>query len=489
MAKKLYFIGIDAVPLWLLQEMKDEKGMEGFKQLLDSNSIIDLESTLPPMTGPAWPSIYTGLEPSEHGVPDFFEMKRDYTPELAFYDSRRFPPFWKTLADRGKRCLLVTPATDITLPANSEYDIITGFPLPAETNNAEMERIMKRYKFEGEPDIEKDIKSGKMSEETASKQFAQSARTRIRIANEMMAKKDYDLVYVCFTETDRIHHFVAGKPNRKDYLLPIYAEMGGFVSEMLSRAKKENSALILVSDHGTQQIKSKFLLNSWLIKKGYVKLKDSIEKSMNADAGKGNIKYELREKLLKTGLRRVYDKMPHAVKSVTSKAVGAALSGSGGGKYIRTHLFDYEMQKTTAFAAISNDPVSTIWINDDRLRDGIVSEKSKKALKARLTKELLSIRDDSGKRVIAKVIDGNSYYGGKTEFIAADLLLEAAPGYTLDIFHHSRETNFMIPEKAKSGDHTRNGIFGFYPKSLYTKKSGTMRLTEVKKVVMDYFDY
>jgi predicted AlkP superfamily phosphohydrolase/phosphomutase len=487
MEKKLYFVGIDAVPLWLLQEMKDEKGMEGFKELLNSDSIINLESTLPPMTGPAWPSIYTGLEPREHGVPDFFEMKKDYTPELAFYDSRKFPPFWKALSDRGKKCLIVTPATDITLPTNMEYDIITGFPLPAETNNAEMEKLMKKYEFDGEPDIEKDIKSGKMSEETASKRFAESARKRIQIAREMMAKKDYDFVYVCFTETDRIHHFVANKPNRKDYLLPIYAEMGAFVSELLALAKKDNSALILVSDHGTQQIKMKFLLNSWLIKKGYVKLKDSIEKSINADAGKSNIKYELREKLLKTGLRRVYDKMPHAVKSATSKAVGSALSGTGGGKYIRTHLFDFEMPQTTAFAAISNDPVSTIWVNDNRLKNGIVTEKDKKALKAKLTRELKAIRGEDGKPVIANIFDGDSYYGKNTQFIAADLLIEATPGYTLDIFYHSKETNFMLPEKAKSGDHTRKGIFGFYPKRLYKKKDKTMRLTEVKKVVMDYF--
>ena len=188
--KKLYMIGIDAVPLWILKELRKEKGFEIFDAMLKKGTLVDLESTLPPMTGPAWPSIYTGLKPGEHGVPDFFIMNKDYTPDLAFYDSYEVPPFWKRLAEMDKKCLLITPATDITLPTYNNVDMITGFPLPAKANTKELRELMKRYGFRGEPDIKADIKSGKMSVEEAVRVFVKSIKTRASIAKEMMVQKD-----------------------------------------------------------------------------------------------------------------------------------------------------------------------------------------------------------------------------------------------------------------------------------------------------------
>ena len=89
--KPLYMVGMDSVPLWVLEELKDEKGIDAFRKLLSNSCINNMESTLPPMTGPAWPSIYTGLEPKDHGVPDFFVMKKSYTPDIVYYDSSAAP--------------------------------------------------------------------------------------------------------------------------------------------------------------------------------------------------------------------------------------------------------------------------------------------------------------------------------------------------------------------------------------------------------------
>ncbi|MDE1762264.1 MAG: alkaline phosphatase family protein, partial [Candidatus Micrarchaeota archaeon] len=101
--KKLYLIGIDSAPLWLLEEFKNAKGMEGIRRIMSEGKVVEMESTMPPMTGPAWPSIYTGLGPGGHGVPDFFYMKKDYTPDVAFFDSENVRPFWERLASGGTR--------------------------------------------------------------------------------------------------------------------------------------------------------------------------------------------------------------------------------------------------------------------------------------------------------------------------------------------------------------------------------------------------
>lgn len=485
MNKKLYLIGIDAAPLWLIEKFSSEGNMGAFKKLIKSKNLVEMESTLPPMTGAAWPTIYTGLKPGEHGVPDFFVMKKDYTPDLVYYDSSKSPPFWKDLASSGCECLVITPATDIKLPDYPNVDMITGFPLKAKTNSRLLETLMRKYNFYGEPDVEKEMKSGKMSDEEGARHFLKSIIARISIAKEAIEKNNYDFVYVCFTETDRLQHFVLNKKNMKEYLLPVYQEIGKYLEYVMERAEMEGSEVMLVSDHGAQPIKAKFLINTWMINEGYAKLKDSVMEGMGRGAEE-EVSYNLREKLLKTKLRGAYDRLPHAAKSVVSKSMGKLLPAARGGKYTRIHLFDYDMEKTLAFAAISNINVATIWINDSRFISGAVSSAEKRRLKQRIARGLMKLKDKSGKKLIVKIHDGDEYYGRTKKFIQPDLLVEARPGYMIDIFHFSGDSLFMEPEPPKRGDHTRMGIFGMYPDKPKTR-SGIFSILDVCPTVLNYF--
>jgi predicted AlkP superfamily phosphohydrolase/phosphomutase len=485
---KLYMIGIDAVPLWLLEELKGKKGMSGFRKLLAKGCITNMNSTLPPLTGPAWPTIYTGLSPAEHGVPDFFEMKSNYTPDIAYYDSHLFPPFWEKLAEKGLRCLVVTPATCIKLTDSKNVDLITGFPLSARTNSPMLEKLMKEHKFTGEPDIEKDIKAGKMPLKEALPIFVRSIRKRIAITKEAMANKEYDFAYVCFTETDRLQHFVLNRKDWQDYLHPIYSEMSGFIEEIMEKCDEEKASLIIVSDHGSQPIHEKFLINTWLVNNGYASLNENImQKGSEEKSEKSSVKYMIRENLIRNAkFRRIYDRMPHAIKSKAHSALGKVFSGASTGDYTRVHLFDFDMEKTVAFAAISNDPVSTIWINDGRFEKGIVKEKDKAKLKEELMDKLRKIKGRKGEKLIINVFDGRDYYKKTTRFIAPDIMVQAEEGYTIDIFYYSMKSMFMEPETPKSGDHIRNGIFGFYSKT--SKPIGiNADVLNVAPTILEYF--
>ncbi len=491
MGKKLYLIGIDAAPLWLIEKFSSEEHMGSFKKLITEKDLVEMESTLPPMTGAAWPTIYTGLNPGRHGVPDFFVMKSDYTPDLVYYDSSRNPPFWKDLAASGKKCLVITPATDITLPGYPNVDMITGFPLKARTNSKRLESLMGKYNFYGEPDVEKEMKSGKMTDREGAAHFLESTEARTKIAVEAMKGKSYDFVYVCYTETDRLQHFVLNKKEMAECLLPIYQSIGKYLDYVTELAEKEGDAVMIVSDHGAQPIKYKFLINTWLIKQGYAKLKNKVTgeitaASKNTKSSTHNTGYGMRDKLMKTRLRIAYDRLPHRLKGVVSKSVGTLLPAANSGKYSRIHLFDYDMGKTRAFAAISNINVATIWVNDRRFRNGNVSISEKEKLKRDISNGLLGLKDASGKKLISNIYDGDTYYGKTSMFIHPDLLVEAMPGYMIDIFNFSSSSLFMEPEPPKRGDHTRMGIFGFHPWKP-AKKTNPFKITDVYKTVLDYY--
>ncbi len=483
--KRLYLVGVDSLPLWILKELSKKHNLGAFNRLVDTNRTTEIKSTLPPLTGPGWPSIYTGLTPGEHGVPDFFVMKKNYTPDIVYYDSKKTPPFWKRLAQSGKKCLIVTPATEITLPDYANVDMITGFPLPSKTNSKELQKLMDSYNFHGEPDVEKEMKAGKLSEKDAVHHYLESINARATIAKRMLAKKKYDFVYVCFTETDRIQHFVLGKKERDEYLVPVYRAIGDFISYILARVDKEDAAFAIVSDHGAQAIKSKFLLNAWLVENGYLKLKPAVAAKMAEAKSRGGMRYSLREQLMRnSALRKSYDALPYGIKRIAFKSFGAVFSGASPGES-RLHLFDFDMRHSKAFAAISNNPVATIWINDERFTEGIVSKKDKERIKEELNKKLSEVRSPEKDRLFAQIYDGDSYYKGTKKFIAPDLLAQAKDGYTIDIFNFSRSTFYSRPEGAKSGDHILYGVFGFYSKKKVEIRN--LQLEDVSGIILDYF--
>ncbi|MDE1851030.1 MAG: alkaline phosphatase family protein [Candidatus Micrarchaeota archaeon] len=483
--KKLYLIGIDSAPLWLLEEFKNAKGMEGIRKIMSEGKVVEMESTMPPMTGPAWPSIYTGLGPGGHGVPDFFYMKKDYTPDVAFFDSENVKPFWERLASGGTRCLLITPAQITRLSRNPNIDMMSGFPLRSKTNNDEIQTLMQRYKFDGEPDIENEMKGGKMSIEEGSRRYVQSIAARSRIARHMIEKHDYGFVYVCFTETDRMQHSTLNNPKYRDYLLPIYSEISKFVEYAIERAEKDGAQVLIVSDHGGQPIRQKFLVNSMLIKEGFVALKDSISSDIKKEkeAGGVSLRYMLREKLLTTRLRRVYDKMPYAMKKVVFNLSASLFSKASHEEYVHIHLYDMDMEKTKAFAAISNLVVGTIWINDSRFSKGIVSKAEKGKVIRHLVSSLSKVKAPDGKKLFAKVEPTDKYYKGTKMFITPDLFLETREGYTIDVKYFSLKSDFMRPELFKSGDHTMFGIYG----ALNGKVKDKMQVTDVAPQILAYF--
>jgi len=486
--KKLYLIGIDSVPLSLLKQLSNENGMEVFAKLIKRNQIADMESTLPPMTGPAWSSIYTGLNPGEHGVPDFFTLKKDYVKDLVFYDSYKTEPFWYKLARTGHKCLLITPAADIKLPKIGNIDMITGFPLPAKTNSRKLESLMKKYRFWGELDIEKDIESGKITDEEAVKLYEKCVKARANIAKEMIETNDYDFVYVCFTETDRLVHYVTNKQNSKDYFLPVCIRISKFVDYVMKRVEREGSAIVVLSDHGGQAIHNKFLINTWLVHNGYAKLKESVLESMKENKGIATLAYRTRESLMKYKghLRKIYDRMPYLIKRLAYSVLGNFFSSAGSGKYVRLHMFDFDMAQTKAFAEVSNIDVATIWINDKRFDRGIVSNQEKKKVKAGLIRDLKSIKSAEGDRLLANVIDAATYYKNTNKFIAPDIFADAKPGYSIDLFNFSLDTIFMKPQHTKNGDHTRYGFFGFYSNNAGVNLK-ELSVLNVAPTVLDYF--
>lgn len=480
--KTLYLIGIDSAPVSIVSQLAAKYKIKGFEKVIKEGVLADLESTLPPITAAAWPSIYTGLTPAEHGVMNFFYLDKEYNKQLTFYDTERNPPFWDILADAGYRSLIITPAM-VTEPSRSSgVDMITGFPLRPKFSSVFMEDISKKFDFEGEPEIEQNLKDGKISLEQASASYVDSIHKRSEVSKHLIKSGDYDLVFVCFTEADRIQHYSLSLDNWESLVAPLYNEISKFIEWVMDNAekKKEEFAVMLVSDHGAQPIKKKILLNSWLIGKGYASLSPAVNM--------GGLKVDMtlsKKETSSEGLKehKYKEQLTTSSKKTVTRFICASVVETDFEDFENKRTFD--MKKTSAFASLSNNPISNIWANDARFKQPKIEEKAKAKVLKEISKKLESLTDGEVK-VIAKIHSGKNYYKGTKLFIAPDMIVEAGKGYTMDVFNHSEESVFADPEPARRGDHTRYGIFGLYSNSVKANAKG-MSVMDISPTILDYY--
>ncbi len=502
--EKLYIVGIDSVPVWIVKAVAKKYGLRGFQRFFDSGFIGDMESTLPPVTAAAWPTIYTGVNPGKHGVMEFFSLDRDYNKQLMYYDSEDKKPFWNVLSGKGIRSLVITPAMVLEPTKDRNVDLATGFPLPPRYNSDAIEEAAKRVGFAGEENLENLIKDGKMGLQEGSERYKISVKKRIELAKLMMKEHEYELVFVCFTETDRIQHYSLGSGMEKalKYNAPVLKEIDGFIDWIYRKINSggEDASLVIVSDHGAQPLKKKFLINTWMIRNGFARLKPAVEQQVQeifsgAHSGQeihSNLKYKLREKLVGTGIERAYGKLPGTMKKFAAKSMDVGLTASKDGRYVRVHdlNFDnFDMKGTKAFGAVSTNPVGMIWINDSRFSASCVNVGDKEKLKKDIMNMLSKEKDAEGKRLIKRVYDGKTYYKDTKRFIYPDILVLLREGYGADTFNLSRKGLFIDPDPILNGDHTENAMFGILGKGINVKriKSGSIKISDFAPTVYKYF--
>ncbi|MGC9142562.1 MAG: alkaline phosphatase family protein [Candidatus Micrarchaeia archaeon] len=483
---KVYFVGIDSLPMWVVEELK-KSNVIGFSKFVEEGKIVESESVIPPVTGIAWPSIYTGLPPGRHGAKNFFVLRENYALDIIFYDPERAKPFWDALAEKGYKSLIIAPPAVVKPSKNANVHMITGFPLPPKANSKELELMMKKYGYKGES-IERGVEGGKFSIEKAAKIMLDSVKAKIGISREMLARQNYDFFHVCFTEFDALGHYTMGLTNWKDYMLPLYKEVGSFLDFLMRKAKEEGSLVTIASDHGMQRIYKKFLINSWLVKKNYALIKANIATNKAGSQRAGGEKlYVFRDLILTTKLRHIYKALPLHIRSFLMRLVEVLLVDRRAGEYVKIYTSDFDMKHTKVFAFMAVDPVCGLFINDKRFVSGCVGEKEKEALKIKLMRDLANARDERGK-IFAHIWDAEKYYGKGfySGPITPDIFVGARDGLTIDPLHYSKEKLFMEPDAARKADHMLYGVFGFYPKiSLHLNRN--FKITHIAPLILSLY--
>lgn len=286
MASKALVIGLDcAAPQWVFDRWLDE--LPTMRSLTERGAFGVLRSCEPPITVPAWSVMTSSRSPGALGFYGF-RNRRDHSYDaLAFADSRavRLPRVWDILSDAGRPVIVL--GVPQTYPV-SEVDgvmvscfltpdtVRSQYTYPAELKQ-EIETVVGTYMV----DVEnfRTEEKGRLLE-----QIEEMTEKRFRLAEHLLETRPWDLFFMVEMGTDRIHHafwrffdpehrlYEPGNPFEAavlDYYKALDEKMG-----RLLRFADEDTAVLVVSDHGAKRMDGGICINEWLRNEGYLVLKE-----------------------------------------------------------------------------------------------------------------------------------------------------------------------------------------------------------------------
>ena len=281
---RVLVIGLDcAAPEILLEE----PGLDNIRALMRRGCFGKLESVIPPITVPAWMCMSTGQDPGSLGVYGF-RNRRDHSYNglsVVNSDSFQAAAVWDVFEANG------LPAIVVGVPP--------GYP-PRRLQGASVGCFLTPDTVSGDYTWPAGLKQeidGLVGEypvdvrgfRTDDKQWLldsiyEVSRKHFEVVRYLLATRDWGYFHFVEIGLDRMHHgfwkyhdplhrqYVPGTRFEnaiRDYYKYLDEEIGTLL-ELL----EEDTAVLVVSDHGAQRLDGGFCVNEWLYRQGLLALKE-----------------------------------------------------------------------------------------------------------------------------------------------------------------------------------------------------------------------
>jgi len=249
-----------------------------------------LESTLPPITVPAWSSMLSGRDPGELGVYGFRNRRSYRYGDLIFATSGmiRYPRIWDHVGQGGGRSIVIGVPQTLP-PPHLEGVLVAGFEAegtdlgdgaayahPPEIG-AELRGVVGDYLF----DVTGFRNSPK--EEVLEKATRMTA-DRFRLMEHFLESRPWNFAMLCEIAPDRLHHCFWSDHDprhlRHDPESPFrhairdyYRAVDGHLGRLLA-VLGPDCPLLVVSDHGAKAMDGGVCINEVLREAGWLVLKE-----------------------------------------------------------------------------------------------------------------------------------------------------------------------------------------------------------------------
>ncbi|MHC4259020.1 MAG: alkaline phosphatase family protein [Planctomycetota bacterium] len=283
---RLIIIGLDGVPFSLLKDLAESGIMVNTAQIIKDGFFTRMRSSVPEVSSVAWSSIITGANPGSHGIFGFTDLfPHSYELRFPNFGDLKSPPFWEI--SEGKSIIMNVPSTYPVRDMNGAH--ISGFVSIHFDRSVYPQSLIPALKS---VDYRLDVDSQKAHEDLSLflEDLDQTLSGRIKASEHLWEYTDWRTFMLAFTGTDRLMHFLfpayedENHKYHKDFLNH-FQRIDQAIGTIYRRLK-ENDILIMLSDHGFEELESDVYVNCLLIQEGFLKFKSGTEpKLMNIDSG------------------------------------------------------------------------------------------------------------------------------------------------------------------------------------------------------------
>ncbi len=278
---RVFVIGLDSAPPELLF---NEFDLPNIRRLLQKSMYGPMKSCIPAITIPAWMVMATGKTPGELGLYGFRHRKGNSYKEIWIAHSLmvREKAIWDYAGERGlKSVVLGVPPSYPPKKINGWMigcfitpDSSTNYTYPPELKR-EIEKVVGEYIF--------DVVFRKEERDEVKEKIWEMTEKRFELVRYLVEEKDWDYFEFVEIGLDRIHHAFwkyfdenhhLHEPNSpyKNVIPDYYKLLDKEIGKTL-KLLDENTAIVIVSDHGIKRMKGCFAINQWLIEEGLLKAK------------------------------------------------------------------------------------------------------------------------------------------------------------------------------------------------------------------------
>lgn len=281
---KVFVVGIDCgEPSLVFQRWRDR--LPNLSRLMEAGTYGELTSTIPAITVPAWASMLSSKDPGQLGFYGF-RNRADHSYErmtIATARAIKVPRAWNLMSAAGKKVVVAgVPQTYPVEPVNGA--LISSFLTPS-TQSQYTHPPELKAEIEGLLDGEYMFDVGQFRTENKDDLLVQIYRMAERqhtVVKHLMTSRPWDFFMHVDMGVDRMHHgfwkfFDATHPKHepgnpyenaiRDYYVHLDAQIG----ERLALLDEE-TAVLVVSDHGAKPMVGGICFNEWLKKEGYLVL-------------------------------------------------------------------------------------------------------------------------------------------------------------------------------------------------------------------------
>jgi predicted AlkP superfamily phosphohydrolase/phosphomutase len=291
---RLLIIGLDCMePSLVFEQWRGD--LPNLSRLMAQGSYGRLESSIPAITVPAWSCMMSGRDPGELGIYGFRNRRDRGYHSMAISDGRavKVPRLWDLLGEAGWRvAALSVPGTSPPYPVNGS--LVSCFLTPSAeapfTHPPELADQIRAWM----PEFMMDVPNFRSDEKA---RILDNLYTlcdqRFTLAEKLIGQEEPDFLMLVDMGVDRIHHafWKPMDPRHPQYepdspfataIHDYYVHVDQRVGELLHRCD-DDTAVLVVSDHGAQPLMGGICINEWLMANGYLTLKERPAEPISLD--------------------------------------------------------------------------------------------------------------------------------------------------------------------------------------------------------------